>query len=51
MRGTGCESYQRSISRRMFLGAGMGGLSLPAVLQARGLAALAGQIPPSFSIG
>ena len=38
MHGTGCESYQRAISRRSLLGTGLGGLSLPAILQARALA-------------
>ncbi len=50
MQGTGCESYQRSISRRMFLSAGRGGLSLPAVFQARAIAATAGQMPPDTAV-
>ena len=46
MRGLGCRSYQRAVSRRAFLGAGIGGLSLPAIFEARAMAGDAGP-PPS----
>ena len=44
MRGTGCTSYRRAISRRALLGAGVGGLSLPAILQTQAPGAGAGGI-------
>lgn len=40
--GTGCSGYQRGVSRRHILLAGMG-LSLPAILRARSISAAAGQ--------
>ena len=51
MLGTGCSSYRQSmLSRRGFLGASLGGLTLPAILQARTMAALAGKVPPDTAI-
>ena len=43
MSGTGCKSYLRSVNRRTFLASGIGGLSLPAILQARAFAAESGE--------
>jgi hypothetical protein len=50
MRAVGCRSYQQAIRRRTFLAAGMGGLSLPAVFQARAQAAAAGPTPPDTAV-
>ena len=51
MLGTGCSSYQRALlSRRAVLGAGAGGLSVPAILQARAMAAVAGQVPADTAV-
>lgn len=47
MQGTGCQSYQRAIRRRSFLSAGMGGLSLSALLQSQ---ALADQVPRDTAV-
>ena len=51
MNGTGCASYQQTVlSRRGFLGASIGGWSLPAILAARGRAASAGRPPPDTAV-
>ena len=50
MKGTGCESYQQSVSRRTFLGAGMGSLALPAILQARAMADVVGNVPSNTAV-
>jgi len=48
MKSVACEGYHRArISRRGFLGAGLGGLSLPAILAAR---AEGGAIPPDTAV-
>ena len=51
MVGTGCAGYRRAmLSRRMFLGAGLGALSLPAILKGRAMAAAAGQLPAGTAV-
>ncbi len=52
MKGTGCRSYRRAVvSRRAFLNAGIGGLSLPAILRARASAAAgSGDAPPDTAV-
>ena len=51
MLGTGCNSYRRTvIHRRTFLGTCVGGLTLPAILQARAMAAVAGQVPADTAV-
>ena len=50
MKGTGCKSYQQTVSRRTFLGAGIGSLSLPAILQARAMADVAGDVPSDTAV-
>ena len=50
MKGTGCKNYQQSMGRRAFLSAGVGGLSLPAILQARAMAEIVGQVPPDTAV-
>lgn len=50
MKGTGCRSYQRTVRRRTFLRAGAGSLSLPAILQARAMAEVAGDVPPDTAV-
>jgi hypothetical protein len=51
MLGTGCSSYQRAmLNRRQILGAGAGALTLPAILQARATAAIAGLVPPDTAV-
>jgi uncharacterized protein (DUF1501 family) len=50
MGGTGCQGYRRVLSRRALLRAGVGGLSLPAILQARELAASEGRTPPDTAV-
>ena len=51
MKGTACASYQRSaVDRRAFLSAGLGGLSVPAVLQARAMAAASNQLPADTAV-
>lgn len=57
MLGTGCNSYRRTvIHRRTFLGTCVGGLTLPAILQARdnrggGFKNLAGRPIPVLAKG
>ena len=50
MQGIGCKGYQQAVSRRAFLGAGVGGLALPAVLPAHAMAALAENVPRDTAI-
>ncbi|MDP6445643.1 MAG: DUF1501 domain-containing protein [Pirellulaceae bacterium] len=51
MLGTGCSDYQRAmLQRRTFLGAGIGGLALPAILQSRALAAVASKAAPDTAV-
>jgi hypothetical protein len=51
MVGTGCAGYRQAmLSRRMFLGAGLGGLSLPTILEGRAMAAAAGQLPADTAV-
>ena len=51
MVGTGCAGYRQAmLSRRMFLGAGLGCLSLPAILEGRAIAAVAGQLPADTAV-
>jgi hypothetical protein len=51
MRSTGCRSYRRTMfSRRALLQAGMGTLSLPAILEARARAAAPGRAPPETAV-
>jgi hypothetical protein len=51
MVGTGCAGYRQAmLSRRMFLGTGLGGLSLPTILEARAMAAAAGQLPADTAV-
>jgi len=51
MLGTGCSSYRRAmLNRRTFLGAGIGGLTLPAILQARAMVAVAGHVPADTAV-
>jgi hypothetical protein len=51
MKETRRQNYRQSIvSRRSFLGAGLAGLSLPAILQARALAALGGRVPADTAV-
>ena len=50
MAGTGCKSYQRAFSRRAFLSAGMGGLSMPAILQAQALGGTIGEAPSDTAV-
>ena len=52
MKGTGCRRYRRAVvSRRALLSAGIGGLSLPAILRARALAAaVSGTAPPDTAV-
>ena len=51
MVGTGCAGYRQAmLSRRMVLGAGLGCLSLPAILEGRAIAAVAGQLPADTAV-
>jgi len=51
MSGTGCTGYRQGmLSRRMFFGSGLGALSLPAILEGRAIAAVAGQLPADTAV-
>ena len=51
MLATGCRSYRRAmLHRRTFLTAGIGGLTLPAILRDRAIAAVAGQVPADTAV-
>lgn len=48
---TGCKGYRRGLSRREVLLSGFGGLTLPAILQARAAAAASsGRLPPHTAV-
>ena len=49
MKGTGCNSY-RSMSRRGFLGASAGGLSVAGLLQAKAMGEIAGSVPSDTAV-
>ncbi len=51
MSGTGCTGYRQGmLSRRMFFGSGLGAFSLPAILEGRAIAAVAGQLPADTAV-
>lgn len=50
MGGTGCRGYQQAVNHRTCLRAGIGGLSLPAILQTRAMADAAAQAPSDTAV-